>query len=183
MREPNEFVGTFSHPYKVVQISGTPDAAIYAAGEVLFRNSDNEAFLIPCATLGKNCLADLEYIVVREAFVATGTIKANIKLRFSRVGGPVDWVPPAANSPFSGPADMEDYLGSFDILTADYEDINVSGAVAYAIAVKRVTEATRMMLMADEGVVDFYVVPCVGTGTPDYNAATNITIQFFFRQH
>lgn len=183
MAEPKEYVGQFSPPYRVVQISGVPDTAIYAAGDVLFRNADGEAFLIPCAVLGKNQLADLDFIIVREQAVAGAVIKANIKLRFSRVGGPVDWVPPAANAAFSGPTDMEDALGSFDIVTADYEEWNVGGSIGYAIACVPVTEATRTMLMADESVTDFYTVPTVGSGTPDYPAASLVTIQFMFKQH
>ena len=135
MAEPREYLGQVSNPYWVVQISGVPDATPdYTADDVLFRNSENEAFLIPCATLGKEQLADLVYIVVRELAVGGAVLKPNLKLHFSRVGGSTDWVPPAANSPFSAPTDMEDYLGSIDIVTADYEEVKVSGAIGYAIA-------------------------------------------------
>lgn len=184
MAESKEYLGQFSHPYRVVQISGVPDATPdYTANDVLFRNADNEAFLIPCATLGKEQLADLEYIVVRELAVAGAVLKPNIKMHFSRVGGPVDWVPPAANAAFSGPTDMEDYLGSFDIVTADYEEVQVSGVIGYAIACVPVTDAVRCLLMSAEGVTDFYTVPVI-FGTPlNFPAASSITIQFFFRQH
>lgn len=180
--EPREYLGQVSAPYRVIQVSGEPDAAAYSAGNVLFRNASGRAFLLPCVTLGKAQLADLEYVVVRECYIATSTKKAALTLHFSRVGETA-WVVPAANNPFSGPTDMEDYLGSIDIATADYVDITVSGTVAYAIAVKRVTDAERLLLMSAVDATDLYMVPTIKTGTPDYEPSTPMTIQFFFRQH
>lgn len=183
MAEPKEYLGQVSSPYRVVQISGVPDATPdYTAGDVLFRNADGEAFFIPCATLGKEQLADLAYIVVRELAVAGAVVKANLKLHFSRVGG-VDWAVPAANSPFSGPADMEDYLGSFDIVTADYEEVQVGGAIGYAIARVPVTDALRCLLMSAESKTGFYNVPAIFGALLNYPVASLVTIQYMFRQH
>ena len=183
MAEPREYVGQFSNPYRVVQISGTPDATPdYTAGDVLFRNADGEAFFIPCATLGKEQLADLVYIVVREVAVGGAVVKANIKLHFSRVGG-VDWAVPAANAAFSAPADMEDYLGSVDIVTADYEEVQVGGAIGYAIARVPVTEDIRCLLMSAESDTGFYAVPAIFGALLAYPVGSDTTIQFFFRQH
>ena len=182
MSEPREYIGTISNPHKPFRITGTPDAAIYADDDVLFRNANNQAFLLPCATLGRAALADLIAIIVREQAVAGATIKAGIKFRFSDIGG-TDWVPPAANAPFSGPVTLTNYLGSIDVLNSQYEDVKVGGAVGYAIARKRVSDIDRLTLESASDATDIYVVPCA-IGTPDFPATpTVMIIDFLFQQH
>lgn len=183
MGKSREYVGQFSHPYWIAEIEGVPDTNVYAPGDVLFRDTNGEAFLLPCVTLGDEELADLEYIVVREKATAGGVVvKPNINYRFSRVGG-VDWTVPAMNNPFNAPTDMADALGSVNVLTANYEEWRIAGAIAYAVACVPVTDALRRILRSAASETDLYTVPTIGSGTPTFGASGLITTQFHFRQH
>lgn len=182
MSEPREYIGTFSNPYRVVRITGTPDTAAYTANDVLFVNASNQAFALPCVTLGRNALADLIGIIVREPAVAGAVIKAGIRFRFSDIGG-TDYVPPAANAAYSAPPTATNYLGFIDVVTGAYEEVKVAGVIGYAVARKRLTDTDRLLLQSASDATDVYVTPCV-IDTPDY-AATPITmtIDFLFQQH
>jgi hypothetical protein len=177
--EPREYLGTVTAPYRKFRISGQVDTAAYAAGDVLFRNGDNEAFPLDCAVMGRGGLADLLYIVVREPAVAGAVIKPNIRLNFTDIGG-TDYVPPAANSPFSGPTSAENLIGYVDILTAQYKEFKVSGATGYAIAFVPITESIRALLAAASDETTLYVTPEVLSGSPDWPDGTPVNISFTF---
>lgn len=183
MAKPQEYLGQVSSPIKPLPtISGVPDTSAYAAGDVLYRNAAGEAFLLPCAALGKGGLSDICYAVVREKAVGGAVVKANLRYIFTRIGGTA-WAPPAANAAFSGPTDMEDVIGYIDVVTADYEEFKVSGATAYAIAFVPIPESVRALLVADDDVTDYYVTPTILSGTPTFPAASLITTNFIAQQH
>lgn len=182
MAEPKEYVGQFSNPYKVITIEGVPDTSAYAAGDVLFRDVNNQAFVLPCATLGSQQLVDIEYLVVRELAVGGAVQRANIQYRFSRVGG-TSWTVPAMGNPFNAPPNMADALGSVDVVTADYQDWKIAGAIVYTIACVPIPAALRRILRSASNSTFIYTVPTIGSGTPTFPAASLITTDFHLRQH